>query len=64
MPSHPHLQRADELLRQFHCEDRAYRNTLTLLGFEQRLARFGAQVQATIDSPSQEAIQSCERLQR
>ena len=25
--SHPHLQRADELLRQFHCDDRAYRNT-------------------------------------
>ncbi len=59
----PHLQRADALIRQFQCEPHAYRNRLTLLGFEQRLARFGAQVQATIDSPSAEAIQGCERLQ-
>ena len=59
----PHLQRADELSRQFHCEDHAYRSRLTLLGFEQRLARFGAQVVSAIDSPSEEATQSCERLQ-
>ena len=30
-PAQQHLQRADELLRQFRCEDHAYRNRLTLL---------------------------------
>ena len=59
----PHLQRADTLLRQFHCEDRAYLSRLTLLGFEQRLARFGAQVKAAIDTPGVEATEACERLQ-
>ncbi len=59
----PHLQRADTLLRQFHCEDRAYLSRLTLLGFEQRLARFGAQVKAAIDTPDVEATETCERLQ-
>ena len=46
-----HLQRADELLRQFRCEDHAHRSRLTLLGYEQRLARFGAQVEAAIATP-------------
>jgi hypothetical protein len=59
----PHLQRADELLRQFRCEDRAYRNRLTCLSFEQRLARFGVQVDAAISTPSNEPIPSCERHQ-
>jgi hypothetical protein len=36
-----HLQRTDELLRQFRCDDHAYRSRLTLLGYEQRLARLG-----------------------
>ena len=39
-----HLQRADELLKQFLCEDHAYRSRLTLLGYEQRLSRFGNQI--------------------
>ena len=51
-----HLQRADELLRQFRCEDHAYRSRLTLLGYEQRLARFGAQVEAAVDTPGEAAI--------
>jgi hypothetical protein len=59
----PHVQRADELIRQFHCEDYAYRNRLTRLGFEQRLARFGTQVQTAIDTPNEEMTQSCERVQ-
>ena len=58
-----HLQRADELLRQFRCEDHAYRNRLTLLGYEQRLARFGEQIEVAIDTPSEEAIRACEELQ-
>ena len=62
-PALTHLQRADALIRQFHCEDHAYRNRLTLLSFEQRLARFGAQVKAAIDQPGEEAMQTCERLQ-
>ena len=44
-----HLQRADDLLRQFRCEDHAYRSHLTLLGYEQRLSRFGNQITATLE---------------
>jgi hypothetical protein len=58
-----HLQRADELLKQFLCEDHAYRGRLTLLGYEQRLSRFGAQVEASIAMPGEQAIAECERYQ-
>jgi hypothetical protein len=60
--AHKHLQRADELLRQFLCDDQAHRNRLTLLGYEERLARFGSQIQIAITSPSEEAVRVCERL--
>ena len=33
------------------------------MAYEQRLARFGAQIEAAIDTPSEEAIRRCERLQ-
>jgi hypothetical protein len=59
-----HLQQADELLRQFRCEDHAYRNRLTLLGYEQRLARLGEQIVSAIEAPSESAIQRCEELQQ
>ena len=56
-----HLQRADEFLRQFLCDDHAYRSPLTLLSYEQRLARFGQQI---IDSlASGGAISECEKRQ-
>jgi len=58
-----HLQLADDLLRQFRCEDHAYRNRLTLLGYEQRLARLGEQIVSAIEAPSESAIQRCEELQ-
>jgi hypothetical protein len=58
-----HLQRADKLLRQFRCEESAYRSRLTPLGYEQRLARFGAQVEAAIATSGDEAIRDCQRLQ-
>lgn len=58
-----HLQLADELLCQFRCEDHAYRTRLTLLGYEQRQARFGEQISAAIEGPSESAIKSCEELQ-
>jgi hypothetical protein len=45
-----HLQRADELLRQLRCDDQAFRSPLTLLSYEQRLARFGEQIVATLTS--------------
>jgi hypothetical protein len=35
-PAQQHLQRADELLRQFRCDEYAHRNRLTLLGYDQR----------------------------
>ena len=59
-PAQQHLQRADELLRQFHCDDYAYRSRLTLLGYEQRLGRFGDQIVAAIETPSEEALRLCE----
>ncbi len=58
-----HLDRADELLRQFRCDDHAHRNRLTVLGYEQRLARFGAQIEAVLDAPGDAATDACERLQ-
>ena len=59
-----HLQLADELLRQFRCDDHAYRNRLTLLGYEQRLARLGEQIVSAIETPSASAVQRCEELQQ
>src|SRR5581483_2338341 len=59
-----HLQLADELLRQFRCEDHAYRSRLTLQGYEQRLARLGEQIVAAGESPDESAIRRCEELQQ
>ena len=59
-----HLQRADELLRQFRCEDHAHRNGLTLLGYEQRLARFGTQIEAVLDAPGEAATDACDKFQQ
>ena len=58
-----HLQRADELLKQFRCDDHAYRSRLTLLGYEQRLKRFGDQLRETIGNLSDSSIRQCEGLQ-
>lgn len=62
-PAQQHLQRADELLKQFRCDDHAYRSRLTLLGYEQRLGRFGSQIIATLADLKPEAIRRCEQLQ-
>jgi hypothetical protein len=59
-----HLDRADELLRQFRCDDHAYRDRLTLLSYEQRLARFGAQIETVLDAPGEAATETCEKLQQ
>jgi hypothetical protein len=58
-----HLQRADVLLKQFRCEAFAYRSDLTLESYEQRLARFGEQIKATVAKPTHDAIRKCEELQ-
>jgi hypothetical protein len=58
-----HLQRADDLLKQFRCEDHAFRSRLTLLGYEQRLSRFGNEVCSALVSLNQESIHRCEELQ-
>lgn len=58
-----HLQLADDLLRQFRCDDHAYRTRLTLLGYEQRLARLGQQISSAIETPGESAVQRCEELQ-
>ena len=62
-PAQHHLQRADELLKQFLCDDYAYRNRLTLLGYEQRLERFGNQIVSAIETPNEEALLACEQRQ-
>ncbi len=59
-----HLQRADDLLRQFRCDEFAYRNRLTLRGYEQRLARFGDQLRDAVAAVSDDAIRRCEELQK
>jgi hypothetical protein len=58
-----HLERADDLLRQFRCDGYAYRNGLTMLGYEYRLIRFGEQIESAIAAPTADAIQRCEELQ-
>ena len=58
-----HLQRADELLKQFRCDDHASRSRLTLLGYEQRLGRFGTQITATLADLKPDTIRRCEQLQ-
>ena len=61
--SHTHLQRADELLKQFRCEALAYRNALSAGGYEQRLSRFAEQIKAVVANPTEIAIRKCEHLQ-
>lgn len=51
-----HLQRADELLKQFICQEHAYRNPLTRLSFEQRLGRLGHAIQKAIKRPEKSVI--------
>ena len=58
-----HLDRADELLRKLRCDDHAHRNRLTVLGYEQRLDRFGVQIEAALNSPGEAATERCEQLQ-
>jgi hypothetical protein len=58
-----HLQRADELFKQLRCEDHTYRSRLTLLGYEERLNRFGKQITESLTTLHQEAIRRCEALQ-
>ncbi|XZE35694.1 BREX-2 system phosphatase PglZ [Pirellulaceae bacterium SH501] len=58
-----HLQRADELLKQLRCDDHAYRSRLTLLGYEQRLKRFGCKLGEAIEQKLDTAIPQCEELQ-
>jgi len=55
-----HLQRADELLKQFLSEDHAYRNTLSRLSFEQRLGRLGHAITKAVKKPKKETITKCE----
>ncbi|MFO7905680.1 MAG: BREX-2 system phosphatase PglZ [Planctomycetota bacterium] len=58
-----HLQRADNLLEQFFCEDHAYRNTLSRRGFQQRLQRLGGAIAAAVNNltkDTKETTESCE----
>jgi hypothetical protein len=59
-PAQQHLERADDLLRQFRCDDHAYRNRMTRSGYEQRLGRFGDQIVAAVETPSEESLSLCE----
>lgn len=55
-----HLQRADELCLSFRCDDHAYRSELTLLGFNQRLARLGQALSRALDDLTKESVKDCE----
>ncbi|MHB8974049.1 MAG: BREX-2 system phosphatase PglZ [Pirellulaceae bacterium] len=55
-----HLQRADELLKQFVCEDHAFRNALSRLSFEQRLGRLGHAIKAAVEMPRDTTTEECE----
>ena len=55
-----HLQRADELIKQFLCEDHAYRNMLSRLSFEQRLGRLGHVIKAAVEETTEDTITACE----
>lgn len=55
-----HLQRADELFKQFICDQYAHRSTLTRLSLEQRLGRLGHAIQAAVKKTSDETISTCE----
>jgi hypothetical protein len=55
-----HLQRADELVKKFLCEDHAYRNTLSRMSFEQRLERLGHAIQAAVEKTKDDTITACE----
>jgi hypothetical protein len=58
------LTRADDLLRQFRCEQHAHRNRITQLGYDQRLARFGDGVRRAIKAPGEDAVRDCEALHK
>ena len=51
-----HLQRADDLLKQFICHEYAYRNPLTRMSFEQRLGRLGHVIHKAIRKPENSVI--------
>ncbi|QGJ70866.1 BREX-2 system phosphatase PglZ [Planctomycetales bacterium 10988] len=55
-----HLQRADELIKQFLCEDHAHRNTLSRLSFEQRLGRLGHAIKTAVEETTEDKITACE----
>lgn len=58
-----HLERADDFLKQFRCEEHSHRNQLSRNGYEQRLIRYGQQIKSAIADPSEIAIAECERQQ-
>ena len=55
-----HLQRADELIKQFLGEDHAYRNTLSRMSFEQRLGRLGHAIKAAVEKTNDDTVAACE----
>ena len=58
-----HLQRADELLKQFRCEEFAFRSDLTVAGFDQRLLRFAEQIKVMVAKPTEGTIRECQLRQ-
>jgi hypothetical protein len=58
-----HLQRADELLKQFRCEQFSFRSDLTPESYDQRLSRFGEQIKTAVANPADTELRNCEQLQ-
>jgi hypothetical protein len=55
------LQRADEILQEVGAESFAHLSATSPIGFTQRLARFGAELGRTLQSPDVEALQKLSR---
>lgn len=60
----PYLSRADRLLDQLMCPEYAWRSRATPLGFAQRAARLGAEIEAALSDLDPEAVHRCESLQK
>ena len=58
--SKEYLLRADQLLIELGCEQQAYRNRLTLKGFEQRLSILGTKINSHLQKPTPDSMKACE----
>jgi hypothetical protein len=56
------MQRTDEILREVGADSHAWLSELSPLGFDQRLARFGAQLNRAMESQTPESVEAAKQL--